>query len=96
MPDCDPHLYSPNVRLVYVSFVVWLDSLMSDRRVRCVNMPRDAKVIRAMPSESRYGRDVVLWLYSPDFSPVAEAATIPEYNLLFELHPDDAVVPLDV
>ena len=80
------------VRLVYVSFVVWLDSMMNDRRVKCVNMPRAARVVRAIPSTERWHRDVVIWLHSPDFDPVPEGGVIPEFQLQFELHRDDPAV----
>lgn len=89
-----PHFQSHDgrVRLVYVSFVYWLDSLMNDRRVKCINAPRNARVVAAFPCTERWNRDVVIWLHSPDFDPVAEGGVIPEYNLQWELHMDDPVV----
>jgi hypothetical protein len=38
------------------------------------------------------GRDVVLWLFSPDFDLVPEGAIIPEFRLQFELHRDETTV----
>lgn len=80
------------VRIVYVSFALWLGSLMSDRRVKCVNLPREARVVRAMPCHDQMGRDAVLWLHSPDFDPVEDGAIIPEYRLEFELHTTETLI----
>lgn len=73
------------VRLVFVSFRVWLDSMMRGQAVRCVNLPREAKVVFAAPCTDRFGQDVVLWLASPDFEPVPDCGVIPEFRLEFEL-----------
>ena len=86
--------YGGRIRLTYVSFTQWLHSITQGQRVRCVNMPRDAKVVGAFPCTDRRHRDVMLWLSSPDFDPVPEGAVIPEYRLEFELHPDELVTPL--
>ena len=83
---------SNRIRLVYVTFELWLDSLMNDSAVRCVNLPREAKVERAMPCTDRMGRDAVIWLSSPDFDEVAEGEVIPEFRLKFELLRDDPIV----
>ena len=80
------------IKLVYVSFALWLDSLMNDRAVKCVNMPRDAKVVRAFSCSDGMGRDVGLWLSSPDFPEVQEAALLEEYRLEFKLLRDEPVV----
>ena len=95
MPDSIDQFHGGRLRLVYVSFELWLDSLLTNHRVKCVNLPREAKVLRGFPCTERHGRDVVLWLTSPDFDPVPEGAIIPEFVLLFERHPCD-VVALDV
>lgn len=80
------------IKIVYLSFDSWFSYLTNDRQVRCVNLPRDAKVERACPCETRMGYDVVVWLSSLDFDEVPEGAVIPEYRLLFEeVRPEMAV-----
>ncbi len=83
---------SRRIKIVYVSFRVWLDSLMNDRAVTCVNMPREAKVVNAMPCHERAGRDVALWLSSPDFPEVTDGQLLEEYRLEFNLLRDEPAV----
>lgn len=80
------------IKIVYVSFALWLTSLMNDRAVKCVNMPRDAKVVHAFSCSDKMGRDVGLWLSSPDFPEVQEGALLDEYRLEFELLRDEPAV----
>ena len=80
------------IKIVYVSFRVWLDSLMHDRAVKCVNMPRDAKIVRAETCAERMGRDVVMWIASPDFPEVQDGALLEEYRLEFQLLRDEPAV----
>ena len=80
------------IKTVYVSFALWLNSLMNDRAVKCVNMPRDAKIVHAFSCSDRMGRDVGLWLSSPDFPEVTECALLEEYRLEFKLLRDEPAV----
>jgi hypothetical protein len=89
MPDSIDLFCGGRLRLVYVSFELWLDSLLTNHRVKCLNLPHEAKVVRGFPCTERHGRDVVLWLTSPDFEPVAEGELIPEFRLIFEAHRED-------
>ena len=75
---------SNRLRLVYISMHSWMSYVTNHRQVRCLNMPREARVERVIASEQRYGRDVVVWLSSPDFDELGEGAVIPEFQLLFE------------
>ena len=71
------------IRIVYVSFSLWLSQLLRGDLARCVNLPTDVKVIKAEPSVDRFGRDVAVWLSSPDFDPVEDGGLIPEHMLRF-------------
>lgn len=75
------------VRLVSISIRSWLSYVTNNHQVRCVNMPRDANVEAVMPSVDTFGRDIIIWLSSPDFDEVPECGVIPPYQLLFEQLP---------